>query len=706
MQISLKWVNELVNIEKIQLDTLIEKLTLGGFEVEEILEIEINNESQIVLDISATANRSDSLSINGISAEIAALLNQPVKIPNYRLKNEIWKQIIEKQANIFLDFYDCSMFLFVTIENLSNKTVPKWITEKLLSSNIVPSNNLLDFQNYIVVETGYPFEFYDLEKIRSELQKSEFQLSLKEANTNQKFLASNNISYQLDKSILTINANGLPIGIAGIIENKNFSVSESTNAILIEGSIFNAAKIRQQSRKLGLRTDRSARYEKSLKTTYLKESLYKLISFLRISNPNLICKLHTIKQVEEKSLEPILLRYETINEILGPISQSKNYEYKYISPKLITEYLNRLNFKFTYNELKLVWEVQIPHFRTEDIIREIDLIEEIGRLHGFNNFLTTLPKIKKIGNEDSNYKTRKKVTFCLLNLGLNELIHYSLVNQTTFLKNEIELVNPLLSDYSRLRTSLLPNLLKTVQENFKQKNLWVEGFEYGHVFSVDPILKFKEKEYVAGIFGGIKTKFSWTNSETTISWFEAKGKIEQLFNQLNLLTYWKKCSKVKTEKLLHPYRSAEVCFSTGKNLGTFGQIHPILANKLNLSSEIYLFEFDLEAIKFQIENNKLTFYKSYSLYPKIIKDLSFIIQKDVKFEQVQKVLYLNGTEFLSEINLLDEYKGQSIPDQHISLCLQVVFQSNTKTLENKEIETILTKLQLILTQEFNASIRN
>jgi len=706
MQISLKWVNELVNIEKIQLDTLIEKLTLGGFEVEEILEIEINNESQIVLDISATANRSDSLSINGISAEIAALLNQPVKIPNYRLKNEIWKQIIEKQANIFLDFYDCSMFLFVTIENLSNKTVPKWITEKLLSSNIVPSNNLLDFQNYIVVETGYPFEFYDLEKIRSELQKSEFQLSLKEANTNQKFLASNNISYQLDKSILTINANGLPIGIAGIIENKNFSVSESTNAILIEGSIFNAAKIRQQSRKLGLRTDRSARYEKSLKTTYLKESLYKLISFLRISNPNLICKLHTIKQVEEKSLEPILLRYETINEILGPISQSKNYEYKYISPKLITEYLNRLNFKFTYNELKLVWEVQIPHFRTEDIIREIDLIEEIGRLHGFNNFLTTLPKIKKIGNEDSNYKTRKKVTFCLLNLGLNELIHYSLVNQTTFLKNEIELVNPLLSDYSRLRTSLLPNLLKTVQENFKQKNLWVEGFEYGHVFSVDPILKFKEKEYVAGIFGGIKTKFSWTNSETTISWFEAKGKIEQLFNQLNLLTYWKKCSKVKTEKLLHPYRSAEVCFSTGKNLGTFGQIHPILANKLNLSSEIYLFEFDLEAIKFQIENNKLTFYKSYSLYPKIIKDLSFIIQKDVKFEQVQKVLYLNGTEFLSEINLLDEYKGQSIPDQHTSLCLQVVFQSNTKTLENKEIETILTKLQLILTQEFNASIRN
>ena len=706
MQISLKWVNELVNIEQIKLDTLIEKLTLGGFEVEEILEVEINQQKQIVSDISATANRSDSLSIYGISTEIAALLDQPIKIPNYIIKNEIWNQIIKEKANVLSDNYDCSMFLFVVIENLPNKTVPQWITEKLLSSGIVPSNDLLDFQNYILLETGYRFEFYDVEKISSEINDSEFTLSIEKAKTNQKFLASNDISYELDNSILTITANKIPISIAGIIENKNFSVSESTNMILIEGSIFNAAKIRQQSRKLGLRTDRSARYEKSLRTTYLKESLYRLISLLRISNSNLICKLHTIKQTEEEPLEPILLRYEKINEILGPVNQSSYNKYKFISPNKINEYLTRLNFQFIYDKLKLVWEVEIPHLRAEDITREIDLIEEIGRLHGFNNFLTTLPNLKKIGKEDSTYKTRKKITACLLNLGLNELIHYSLVNQTTFLTNEIELINPLLSDCSKLRTSLLPNLIKTVQENLKQKNLWVEGFEYGHVFSFDPLTKFKEKEYVAGIFGGIKTKLSWTNSETAISWFEAKGKIEQLFNQLNLLTYWKRCSQIKTEKLLHPYRSAEVYLSNGISLGTFGQIHPILVNKLNLSSEIYLFEFDIEVIESQLQNNKLTFYKSYSLYPKIIKDLSFIIQRDVTFEKVQKALYFNGTEFLSEINLLDEYRGQSIPDQHMSLCLQLVFQSSKKTLENKEIENILTKLQLILKQKFNVSIRD
>jgi phenylalanyl-tRNA synthetase beta chain len=706
MQIPLKWINELVNIETIKLDDLIEKLTLGGFEVEEILEIDVNNQNQIVLDISATANRSDSLSINGISKEIAALLNQPPKISNYLLNNKEWKQNIEHKTEIISTDNNWSMFLSVIVGNLTHINVPKWITQKLLSSSIVPSNNLLDFQNYILLETGYTFEFYDFEKICSELNTSEFTLSIKNAKDNQTFVASNNFQYQLDNSILTVNANQIPISIAGIIEAKNFSVSETTKTIVIEGSIFKAAKIRQQSRNLGLRTDRSARYEKSLKHTYLIESLYRLISLLRISNPNLTCKLSTSKRTLERPLEPIVLRYETINEILGPIISSSKETSQYISPKIITDYLIRLNFEFIYNDSSLTWDVEIPHSRTDDITREIDLIEEIALLHGFNNFLTTLPKIKIIGNEDTNYKTRKKITGCLLNLGLNELIHYSLVNQTTFFTNEIELVNPLLSDCSVLRSSLLPNLVKTVQENLKQKNLSIEGFEYGHVFYSDSITKFREKEYISGIFGGIKTKLAWTSSETALTWFEAKGKIEQLFNQLNLLTYWQKCSNLNTEKLLHPFKSADVCLANKINLGIFGQIHPILANKLNISPDIYLFEFDIEAIESQLQMNKLTFYKSYSLYPKIIKDLSFIIRRDIKFEKIQETLYYNGTEFLSEINLLDEYRGQSIPKDHTSLCLQLVFQSDKKTLENKEIENIIKRLQLILTQKFNATIRD
>ena len=726
MQISLKWVNELVNIEKINLDILIEKLTLGGFEVEEILEVEINHQKQIVLDISATANRSDSLSIYGISSEIASLLDQPLKVPKYALKSKDWTQFIKEKIKIFSEDSNCSIFLAVIVENFSNQTSPKWMRDKLLSSGILPSNDLFDFQNYILLETGYPFEFYDLKKLESNLASSEFQFSIEEAGKNQNFLAANEVLYQLDPSVLTIKANQTPISIAGVIGAQKFLVSDSTTSLLIEGSIFKAGKIRQVSRKLGLRTDRSARYEKSIRNTYLKESFYRLISLLRISNPNLTIKFHTIKQIQEKSLKPILLRYETINEILGPINSSTrtkkrhsslrsvgtSFRYslpsqsdlEYISRPKIDEYLTRLNFKFNYDED--VWHVKIPHLRTEDIVREIDLIEEIGRLHGFNNFLTTLPKISTIGKEDSHYKIRKKLTSCLLNLGLNECIHYSLVNPRTFLNNEMERVNPLLADCSNLRISLLPNLIKTVQENLKQKNLSIESFEYGHVFSSNSKTKFEEKEHVAGVFGGIKSKLSWTKSELGISWFEAKGKIEQIFDQLNLVTCWKPCFDRKEATLLHPYRSAEIFLSDGTILGVFGQIHPFLAKKLNLSSEIYLFEFDIEVIELQLQKNKLTFYQAYSSYPKIVKDLSFIIQKDIPFEKIQDTLYWNGTEFLSEINLLDEYQGQSIPPNHTSLCLQFVFQSTKRTLETKEIEGILQQFQSILVQKFHASIRN
>ncbi len=704
MQISLKWINELINIEKIQLDDLIEKLTLGGFEVEETLEIEINKHKQLALDISATANRSDSLSIQGISLEIATLLDKHPRTSNYTTDELNWKQKIESLSLVSQSENYCSTFLAVTVENLTDISTPTWMKEKLISSEIIPVNNLLDFQTYILLETGYPFLFYDLEKLSNKCNNSKFSLSLSTAKKNQEFLASNDLIYELDDSSLLIKANDLPISIAGIIENKDFSYSKCTNSLLIEASIFNAAKIRQQSRKLGLRTDRCGQYEKSLKNTYLIESLYRLIFLLRINNPNLICQIHTVLQIDEQISNSILLRYQTINEILGHITKTQQTDIDYISPEMITSYLKRLNFNAIYDNSKLTWKVKIPHLRSDDITREIDLIEEIGRLHGFNNFLTTLPKIRAIGNEDLTYKTRKKITSCLLNLGLNELIHYSLVNKTT--ENKIQLINPLLSDCSNLRASLLPNLIKTIQENLKQGNSPIEGFEYGHVFSGEIGKDFKEKEYVAGVFCRNKTKLIWSETTDTLIWLEAKGKIEQLFKQLNLLSYWQIRLSLTEDDVFHPYKSAELYLINGKKVGTFGQIHPILANRLVLPTEIYLFEFDLEIIQNQIQINKLKGYKEYSMYPKIIKDLSFIVRQDIPFTQLQDLLYLNGTEFLSEINLLDEYRGQSIPANHTSLCLQLIFQSNKKTLENKNIENIIANLQSVLINKFDVIIRN
>ena len=704
MQISLKWVNELVNIETVNLDDLIEKLTLGGFEVEEIFEQEINNKKEIALDISATANRSDSLSIQGISNEVAALLNISVQPAKYSITNLNWKSNIENLSSIIQNKQNCSTLIAMTVENLNDFRVPKWIKNKLLSSGITPTNNLLDFQSYILLETGYPFEFYDLDKIHSALNDPKFNLTIETCTNEEQFLAANDTNYSLNKFISVVKANNLPISIAGIIPRKEFCYSEDTTSLLIEGSIFNSISIRQQSRTLGLRTDRSARYEKSLKNTNLLESFYKLISLLRVCNPTLVCKLHTIKESVKQNIKPIILQYKTIKEILGPVNETIVTN-SYIKPDLITNYLNRLNFSHIFDESKLTWNVEIPYLRSDDITREIDLVEEIGRLHGFNNFISRLPKIKTIGNEDLSYQTRKKITSCFLNLGLNELIHYSLVKEKTFATNEIKLVNPLIADYSNLRSTLLPSLIQTVHENLKQGNSLIEGFEFGHVFYGEILNHFEEKEHIAGVFGGINKKSSWSDSLSPLTWFEAKGKVEQFLNQLNITTHWKTYLVPKNNKMYHPYCTAQIYLENQVELGTFGQINPILANRLNLPLNLYLFEFDFESIKNQIQINQLKMYQNYSSYPKIVKDLSFIIHEDISFRQIKNLLDVNGTKFLSSINLLDEYKGESIPENHISLCLQLTFQSNEKTLQNKEIENIISNLQLLLIDKLDAKIR-
>jgi phenylalanyl-tRNA synthetase beta chain len=705
MQISLKWVNELVNIETVNLDYLIEKLTLGGFEVEDILEIKLNNQKIITLDISATANRSDSLSIQGISKEISALLNKPSKPFKYFNNNFGWKEQINNVSSPILTNTDVSIFTAVTLENIKNVTTPKWLQEKLISSGLTIENNLLDFKNYILLETGYPFEFYDLEKINSKLTNNSFDLTITPGNNN-KFIASNDIEYKIDNSILLVKANNLPLSIAGIVPNKEFCYSNSTTSLLIEGSIFNSTQIRQQSRKLGLRTDRSARYEKSLKNINLLDSLYRLISLLKISNPNLTCKLHTINELKKTSLKPIILNYKTLNEILGPVKVYNNTNFIYISTRIVSNYLTRLNFNYRYDDQKKFWEVQIPYSRSEDITLEIDLVEEIGRLHGFNNFLTRLPTIKKVGIADYSYQTRKKITSCLLNLGLTEFIHYSLVPEKTFSNNEVKLINPSLFDYSNLRSSLLPNLIMTVSQNLKQGNLAPEGFEYGHVFSGNILTKLSERENIAGIFGGTKIKRKWSKPSMALNWFEGKGKVEQLFKQLNVITNWKPYSFSTTNELFHPYRTAEITLLNNVSLGIFGQINPILAKKLNLSTELYLFEFNFDIIQKTIKKNNLINYQEYSLYPKVIKDLSFIIHQDISFDEIKTALFLNGSKFLIQINLLDEYRGTGIPDNHLSLCLQLIFQSDQKTLQNKELEKIINHLQLLLIEKFKVRIRD
>ena len=703
MYTSLDWLNELVSVKTIQLENLIDKLTLGGFEVEETLKIDVNKKQRTVLDISATANRADSLSIKGIAKEITALLDQPSCSSNYINQQVEYQKIITNVIQTTETIPEYGTFVTVTIENLTDLTVPKWLREKLICSKVEPLNNLLDFQNYVLLETGYPFEFYDLEKIKTIIKTSEFELSLSSVDTPTTFIGSNEIKYKLNSDILVVKANNYPISIGGIIPNQDVAYSATTNSLLIEGSIFSSKKIRQQSRTLGLRTDRSARYEKGLNNSYFSEALIRLITLLKITNPKLICKIHTASEVEQITDVNLSLDYANVIEILGPVKNSITKKPENISIGQITEYLNRLDFKFNFDLETTKWNIKIPKARIDDLEREIDLIEEIGRLHGFNNFITNLPTVSRVGKEDFSYQIRKKLTNCFINEGLNELIQYSLVNELTDIT--IPLINPLTNDCSTLRTSLLPNLIKIVSDNLKQGNNLLEGFEYGHVFKDSSKIKYQELEMVSGIFGGRKLKQTWDEPGQTLSWSEGKGKINSLFTKLNIPVIWQPITESQYKTILHPYRTAELWLSTNQCLGVFGQIHPILAKKYNLPADIFLFEFNLDNIRDEFQNRKLTLYQPYSNYPKITKDLSFVVNRTIPFSDIEKTLLINGTQYLTKIKLLDEYRGAAIPEHKTSLCIQLTFQSSQKTLVTKEIEEILIKLQCALEINYNVLVR-
>ena len=696
MLISLKWINELINVENTNLDELIEKLTLGGFEVEDTFEIEVGKTTETVLEISATANRADSIFAEGIAKEIGALLNKapflnPYKVDPFQPEAVLTDSFFKNQ----MDNDSCSTFLTIIVENIQNTSSPKWLKQKLISSEVEPTNDLSDFQNYILLETGYPFEFYNFDKIQEKTNTKNFELTLTTANK----LNSKDQYSELQTDTLILKQNDLSLGIAGICSNEQLQVNNSSNltSIVIEGSIFGSKIIRQTSRKLGVRTDRSARYEKGLNNHNFNKTVCRLLNLLRINNPNITYKIHTVAQVTEKPLRSICLNYKNIIEILGPTQINKNSKSMDISIQQITSYLQRLDFKFEVNSKTNSWDVLIPKSRMDDITREIDLIEEIGRLHGFNNFISYLPSVKTIGLEDFSYQTRKKLTACFLSEGLSELIQYSLVKEEPFLQNSVKLVNPLISDCSILRTSLLPSILTTLTENIKQGNRNIEGFEFGHIFST----KNSEKEYVGGNFGGIETKRTWSESTEILSWFEAKGKLEDIFKKLNIRIIWRKTIPQTYQKILHPYRTAEFCLLDGTFLGIFGQVNPIMAKQMNINSDIYLFEFDFTVLKNELKNNLLPLYEVYSSYPKIIKDLSFIVNQAVSFVDIQKSILETGTDVLIQLELLDEYKSESIPSDCISLCIQLTFQSTEKTLRTQEVETILNSIQTMLLEKYN-----
>ena len=408
----------------------------------------------------------------------------------------------------------------------------------------------------------------------------------------------------------------------------------------------------------------------------------------------------------------IELRLERVNQVLGPVETVTENELAFLVPEAVEQILTSLGCQVEPAATEQSWIVTVPPYRHRDLEREIDLIEEIARLYGYNRFCDTLPGKTEAGYLSAEQGLTRKVREVLRAAGLTELVHYSLVKPGQ--EKQVEIANPLLAEYSALRTDLLSGLIDAFQYNLEQGNGPLSGFEIGRVFwrEEDGL---QETDLVAGIFGGDPDRGKWTRGgqDKPLTWYEAKGILESVFQRLSLVVEYQ---PDRRDLRLHPGRTASL-WLRGNRLGTFGQLHPQLRQQRELPEAVYCFELDLDIILAELDRdeNLVPIFSAYGSYPATSRDLAFFAPLAVSVAELERAISIaaelrsNGKvpeKLLESAQLFDQYCGETVPSGQRSLAFRLVYRAGDRTLTDPEVEPIHQRVREALVEKFGVSLRS
>nr|YP_009628785.1 Phenylalanine-tRNA ligase beta subunit [Balbiania investiens]QBX88568.1 Phenylalanine-tRNA ligase beta subunit [Balbiania investiens] len=661
MNISWKWLKELINLKGITPQYLAEKLTLAGFEVENI---ETNTEDTI-LDISSTANRSDTLCMVGIAREISALLQKPLIV------NSRQSQLTINYRDIGDDEIRGTDYVYTKIQGIEVKRSPVWLQDRLKTNGITCQNNLLDILSLLTLKWGQYFEILNFTDMHNKDDPFETIWKHKKSNAL--------------KPNLELRTGVQDILISALIIPKQ-EVKHTSQCLDLFPSKLSAKNIRIN------RNDIILAYSEAIA----------LIKYLCRGKPHrTICRIKTKKIY--KPLEVSLVR---MNNILGPILRcSKNKTYDNLQIKDITEILTRLNF--SVKEKTNYLAITVPEYRLNDISRDVDIIEEIGRVYGFDNFLDKLPKYNIKGNKNNRKLTIDTIRSVLRTIGLTETVHYSLTRERSSL---ISIYNPLTEDCKSLRKYLLEGLIASSSYNIKQGNEPVETFEIGRVFSNSQNIK-EEKLNLSGIIGGKEyLRNTWSMKPTCLTWFQAKGEMEEIFERLEINIEWVQPDLSfemyqETLLFLDPKKVAMLRHEN-KTIGIFGQIRLRWSQELNIPERTYLFELEIDQLTNRTLHQKAYNHalNVYSKYPSIIRDIAIISPKNIPVQAIVKIIKENIDPLVESISLFDVYDIYSSTCTK-SLGFRIKYRSNTMTLRNKQVDKANCKIEEAIKAQLPVQIR-
>jgi phenylalanyl-tRNA synthetase beta chain len=652
---------------------ILEKEYPLGKDIKEVLGL-----NDAVIEFEITNNRPDCLSMIGIAREAAATLGEKLKYPEIIVAEN--NESLSDYVNIEVKNEElCPRYTARVVKNVKIQPSPGWMQDRLLKSGVRPINNIVDITNYVMLEMGQPMHAFDLEKLAGR------KIIVRNAQEGEKITTLDEVERTLNESILVIADQDRAIGIAGIMGSSNSEIDENTKTLVFEGANFQPVNIRLSSKKLGLRTEASGRYEKGIDTELAETALERACNLVQLLGAGeVVGGKKDIYRIPKQNRH-IKLDTDKARKFIGAD----------ISTEKMKEYLEALEFSVDSN-----FNVTVPTFR-DDVEGEADVIEEITRIYGYENIPSKLMDTTFTqGGKTYKQKLIDKAKNILTAQGLYEVFTYSFVSPGVFnkinlkaenpMRNAIKLINPLGEEQSIMRTTLLPNIMEVIARNYNRKVETGHFFEISKVYLTEelPLSDLAEEREVltVGMYGNI-------------DFFDLKGIVENLMEDLNIKTYRILSSNHDS---MHPGRTAELIINN-KRIGWLGEAHPDMLDNYGVPVRAFVAELNFDEITNQ--SNPEIKYRSLPKYPSVSRDIAVVVDEDITAGQIEEIIRNKGGKTVEDVKLFDIYRGSQIEKGYKSMAYAITYRSDEKTLTEEEIAKVHNKILNSLANQVGASLR-
>lgn len=647
-----------------------------GQDIREYLKLDDN-----IIEVDLTPNRADCLSVKGLAREVGVLNNEDVIEPAIEA---IAPAIDDTFAVTLSAPTACPKYLGRVVKGINVKAqTPLWMVEKLRRSGIRSIDPIVDVTNFILLEQGQPMHAFDLAKLSG-------GINVRFANDKEKLTLLDGQEIELNSETLVIADNNKALAIAGVMGGEDSGVNAETQDIFLEVAYFNPIAIAGKARNYGLHTDSSHRFERGVDYELQKAAMERATQLIiEICGGEAGPVVETVEQAEMPAARKVELREERIVQMLSLELPKAD----------VTNMLTRLGMGVT--ETENGWTVDVPSYRF-DVSIEPDLIEEIARIHGYNNMPVTIPMANLDLNAEDEVKTPLQLIKQLfIARGYQEAITYSFVDPKAQSivdpQNEgLALANPISADMGVMRTNLWTGLIKAAEYNLNRQQDTVRMIESGLRF-VPQNGELIQEPVISGLVCGNRMSKGWTNGTGKVDFFDVKADVEAML-ALNGGAGYR--FEVGSHPALHPGQTAAI-FKGDKQVGLLGAIHPQVQAKLGIKQNLFLFELTLT----DITEGSLPNYAPLSKFPAVSRDLAFVVEESVQWSQVEEKIRENAGEQLIDLTLFDVYRGQGIENGRKSLALGLTWQDPSRTLNDEEITSWVDSVVSSLADALGAQLR-